>query len=822
MAQMNATIKNVCIPANKIRENYYSDTYRAKISIKDVCQEKTCDIQLISIPFSPEKESRFMQRFDVRREDLPEFYRAFTKNILNQEQLIRELNRINNSTIQKIVLDYLAVQSVPKLNAEEKQVGVDIYLVTEQMDPFVGSENFTCDGASLKNIVSFGIRMLQTIKAFHDNGYTIGAIDLDSCCLFMEENGQRFLKTGYFLYGSGPNSKPVKYTRDVAPFIMFEDLEYNGVKQSADTDIFMLCGLLWTLLDGRHYTSGIDLSHEPRYAPPELSEILRTGVRDLSKAYKVINVGLRTYLKMLVEGEAENPYIPFDPPLYYLNPLPEMRTDLEESRLKKSEKGKDSIKDRDLPKRLWTVVLFALIIGGVGWYTIVKETGVLHERFFPAPTPVSTPVPTPTSNAVRSKTAGLYAGTGGKVLNSDGTVNLSYIIDANGDMIAPESGYRIYTREQVDDYMYFESVSVGILERTYSDQGAFGKDPILRDDVIDLRYTTYEHSEEEPFRLTQTLIDQYEMEPGTYILVNNVIPESEEPDGYTVFTVDAYESDGKTEFRANPITPIPKDLYKAQGTWRMEVQIKSEPKAPTNSRITVTSENPENLKLIATQNGLDRKVKGIKTSLDSSGSARIKLEANVEGKYSFIVRSDDGYYEKKFAVRFEAPEGAAIPTPVPTFKERPVVAPTPVPTSEPTSVPQQSYQQDYQGGAYYPPGYQMSYPQQYYEQPMLPQQSQSNQEPNYPEIPDVQTPAWVAEFSVDQTYYEIHVGETITIAPSLSCWIMSSPPGIVAYPDNVVPFRITGIAPGTCTVTLVCTYSDLKDQRIEITINVIP
>ena len=99
MPKQNNAFQAVCTPGNKVRETYYGDTYRAKISIKSVCQDKLCDILHISIPFSPEKEVLFMQRFDVSREELPTFYRAFAKAVLNHTALIKELNDIDMPTV---------------------------------------------------------------------------------------------------------------------------------------------------------------------------------------------------------------------------------------------------------------------------------------------------------------------------------------------------------------------------------------------------------------------------------------------------------------------------------------------------------------------------------------------------------------------------------------------------------------------------------------------------------------------------------------------------------------------------------------------------
>lgn len=846
MPKQNNALEAVCTPGNKVRETYYGDTYRAKISIKSVCQDKLCDILHISIPFSPEKEVLFMQRFDVSREELPTFYRAFAKAVLNHTTLIKELNDIDKPTVQKAMLSYLTIQSIPKLDRDGKQYGSDLYLITEPMESFIGSDSFSYNGATLKNIVSFGIRMLQTIKTLNDFGYTLGAIDLDSCYLSTAEKGQKLLKTGYMFYGAGPNSKPAVYTQDVAPFINYEELASGMAEQSTDTDIYMLCGLLWAMLDGRHYTSGIRLDSIPKYAPEELVQVLQNGIRDKAAGMKALNTGLRSFLKKLNDGSSEDVYIAFEPPLYFLNPLPEKRVDPdpkpepEEPTEQWNDTGQDAEEETGKQKKqkiLILLALFAVVIGVVA-LSIFSTNGPFHEVFFSQETPVATPIatakptPKPKPTGPFSDSAGIYVGRDNKILNQDGSVNDGYELDAKGNICWAGADEIVFTKENCSEYQYIDKVSIGILNKDYSTMVAPDAPPILKDHIIDLSGTFYEYDEDADFEISKELQASYELQPGMILQMRKVRYFETDPDEYVILEV-TESKDGKDKtLHAEPFEFTDSEIYKAQGQWWTKCRLTVEPAVPTNNKLLITSDNEEYLKFAVMQDGKETYAKGLRLAIDESGTTEFTLHATVEGKHTITIESEDGYFKKQYAINFEATENAVIPTPtpVPTQVAGPNTSPepTPIPTPVPTPTPQPQNTGGNTGGSTggYTEGNSGGYTP-VVEQPVYTPTSEPVYEPVYtpeptiPDVPDVDLPVWTPEFTVDQTYYTIGVGETITITPSLGCIITSSPPGIVTYPSTVVPFQVTGVAPGTCIITLTCTYDQLSGERIDITVNVV-
>lgn len=846
MPKQNNAFQAVCTPGNKVRETYYGDTYRAKISIKNVCQDKLCDILHISIPFSPEKEVLFMQRFDVAREELPAFYRAFAKAVLNHTTLIKELNDIDKPTVQKAMLSYLTIQSIPKLDRDGKQYGSDLYLITEPMESFVGSDAFSYNGATLKNIVSFGIRMLQTIKTLNDFGYTLGAIDLDSCYLSTDEKGQKLLKTGYMFYGAGPNSKPAVYTQDVAPFINYEELASGMTEQSADTDIYMLCGLLWTMLDGRHFTGGIRLDSIPKYAPEELVQVLQNGIRDKAAGMKALNTGLRSFLKKLNDGSSEDVYIAFEPPLYFLNPLPKKRVDPdpepepEEPTEQWNDTGQDAEEETGKQKKqkiLILLALFAVVIGVVA-LSIFSTNGPFHEVFFSQETPVATPIaaakptPKPKPTGPFSDSAGIYVGRDNKILNQDGSVNDGYELDAKGDICWAGADEIVFTKENCSEYQYIDKVSIGILNKDYSTMVAPDAPPILKDHIIDLSGSFYEYDEDAGFEISKELQASYELEPGMKLQMRKVRYFETDPETYVILEV-TESKDGKDKtLHAEPFEFTDSEIYKAQGQWWTKCRLTMEPAVPTNNKLLITSDNEEYLKFAVMQDGKETYAKGLRLAIDESGTTEFTLHATVEGKHTITIESEDGYFKKQYAINFEATENAVIPTPtpVPTQVAGPNTSPepTPIPTPVPTPTPQPQdtggntggstggYTEGNSGG--YAPVVEQPVNTPVYEPVYEPVYTP---EPTIPDVPDVDLPVWTPEFTVDQTSYTIGVGETITITPSLGCIITSSPPGIVTYPSTVVPFQVTGVAPGTCIITLTCTYDQLSGERIDITVNVV-
>ena len=209
-------LKLLCTDTNKLKDTYYGSIHRANFSING--EKGDWDILRISIPFAPLKEAEFMQRFHVSREELTGFYASFEKAVVRHSSLIKELNATALDSVRKSIVEYRSVKYFPRLDRAGNQIGQDFYFITAPMECFVGTEVFREQGAYLSDINSLAVRLLQTAKVFSENGFTLGAVDLDSCYLAGFE-GKKYMKLGYSFYGTGPNTQQIGYTQDISPFV---------------------------------------------------------------------------------------------------------------------------------------------------------------------------------------------------------------------------------------------------------------------------------------------------------------------------------------------------------------------------------------------------------------------------------------------------------------------------------------------------------------------------------------------------------------------------------------------------------------------------
>ena len=147
------TIKLLCTESNKVKDTYYGSIHRANFSING--EKGEWDILQISIPFSPQKEAELMRRFELDRNDLPEFYGYFEKAVVRHSSLVHELNETGITAIAKSIVSYKTVKYYPRLSGDGTQIGQDFYFITEPMDCFVGSDIIQNNGAYLKEIWRF-------------------------------------------------------------------------------------------------------------------------------------------------------------------------------------------------------------------------------------------------------------------------------------------------------------------------------------------------------------------------------------------------------------------------------------------------------------------------------------------------------------------------------------------------------------------------------------------------------------------------------------------------------------------------------------------
>ena len=206
MPDTNDPLKKLCSDANIIGETYYGTIYRAVFTLNG--EKAKWDICHIGIPFSPRKEAELMRRFSLDRKDLPSFYGNFEKAAVRHINLIKALNATGIPGVLKSIVEYRSVQYYPRVSREGVQIGQDFYLISTPMEPFVGTDIITQQGAYLQDINNLAVRLLQTAKALNEYGFTLGVVDLDSCFYVSDETTKKYLKLGYGFYGTGPGIVP--------------------------------------------------------------------------------------------------------------------------------------------------------------------------------------------------------------------------------------------------------------------------------------------------------------------------------------------------------------------------------------------------------------------------------------------------------------------------------------------------------------------------------------------------------------------------------------------------------------------------------------
>ena len=509
------TLQPLCTSRNIVRETYYGTTHRAAFSISG--ENKQWDILHISIPFSPQKEAEFMRRFNVSREDLGNFYHEFSKNILNHVRMAKETVGKEDSpeALKKSIISYKAIQSFKKFDADGKPSGTDLYLVTEPMDSFVGSPTFKSDGTDLKTLNSLGLRLLQTAKSMNDRGFTMGAIDLDSFCLDTDINDRRLLKTGYLFFGTSPDGKPSSYTQDATQSVKRE-VASGEVGQSLDTDVYMICQLLWGLYDGQHYTNPVDLRYEPKFASDEIKAALKAGLENGAAAFKLVGNTLRASNKKIDAGELPNILIPFATPAYMFLPLPEPRAEAEEKTAEEPEKQAEEEQNKKKKPRKGGIIFILLAVAMLAFALLGPARPLVMNLLGRGQEPV-------VADPDMSETQGLYV-LNGSVVNADGTPNELYVLNENGDIILPAEDEEseptvLFDAEHCSAYVVAEKAKISILEKSFSVESLDCL--VWKDNVADLREEEFFiDPEADEQMIPLELVEKYELSEESTVIVS--------------------------------------------------------------------------------------------------------------------------------------------------------------------------------------------------------------------------------------------------------------------------------------------------------------
>ena len=742
------TLKLLCSETNKIRDTYYGSVYRASFSING--EKGDWDILQISIPLSPLKEAELMRRFGIDREDLPAFYAGFEKAVVRHSDLIKNLNATGQDSIRRSIVEYKTVKYYPRMSRDGKQIGQDFYFVTVPMDSFVGTDIFREQGAYLYDINNLAIRLLQSAKVFSENGFTLGAVDLDSC-YYADADGKKFLKLGYSFYGTGPDTAPETYTQDVSPFIS-ERITGGTEEQSLDSDVRMVCAYIWTILDGRHYSEpntnawiaanfysvGDDfpINLAPAYAPQQLTDLLVEGMIRGAESMKALQMGIRAVNKAIAANELENVYIVFSEPGYLSAPLPDPREEAIEEEPepsvalptdRQSGKGK---KNKARKGGIAVVILAAvLLLGAVGYYVLGPEIilGIFGTTELPM-----------------SASAGFYE-SDGKVLNANATENPKFAIDAEGNMVSSENSDKvIFLKEQVSPFVFVDDLKIAITDKKFDRYHRLDStERILRDYVVDLRNIdnlTYDSYLGEDNRIPNRIIEEYKITDEKLILMNDsMYPDTgykvamlvkkepevpaleekpDEADSGEAFPESVSDDEKETSddegieeesSAVRAVTGVSEDaLFLVQGEWTFTLNLSLFPQNAVDRKVSLSCEETEYMYFVVeNKDGQKSKARTVKLSVREDDETKITAVGLVEGKYIIRIESDDGALLKKIALTFEPASTSPMelpqqPTPTPQPKPTPTPTPTPEITPAPTPVPYSPY---YGGNGYTDGGY---------------------------------------------------------------------------------------------------------------------
>ena len=790
------SLQLLCTESNIVRELYYGTTYRASFAIGE--ENGTWDILHIAIPFSPIKESAFMRRFHVNRERMDDYYKEFSRAVHNHVLLSKALTEEQGiDSLKRSIVAYKTVQTFTRSDMQGNTIGTDIYLISEPMETFVDSESFQSTGAFLLTINNLGIRLLQTAKSMNEQGVTMGAVDLESYYLVNDPTGKKLLKNGYLFYGSSERLKSRVYTPDVAPFIIPE-LSVGACMQSMDTDVYMICKMLWNLYDGQHYSVPADLRYEPRYASREIIEALKEGMENGAASYKRLNLALRALNKQIESGEEPNSFIPFSPPSYENVELPELRQDTTVQTKDTPEENDREKKHKKRPRKgglIFIPVIVAFLV--IGLY------GPLRGIFENSGITVTPEV----TNSAMSGEEGLFI-LNEKVVNADGTENAEYFLDENKNIVIRNRETKeinvVYDPAHCSTYIPVEAYTVKLVSKDFQID-----DPehclVFKDNVVNLRKTEVMiRSDSTENEIDKDIIEQYGIDEDSVLLVNSIDYLGEKRKCIaTVYRQDG-ESGTDRYFMHLDNALSDRDIQEVHGLWTYVFQIKATPENTTCKSLRAEVDEPDCTCFSVERDGKKIEAQSIRGQVDERGNIEVTVICKTEGNHTFRIESGDKMTEKRFSMTFN-PEENVLPIPTPTPEPTPTITPAPTPEPTPAATPTPIPTQN-PWAVSYPEAYYPSQPT-YWENPPVTQAPVPSYEP-------ASAPDYVPSFTCDVSSLNMRVGESTTLYPSESCSISAYPAGIVRISGNL----ITAIGVGSCTITLTCTLAELRGQQLTVTV----
>lgn len=269
MEDLRQTLQQLCVPEHKVRETYFSETFRHVLKLDG--EEGVWDVTHITIPFTPEKEDVLIQKFGLATaSDLEGFYIALDKRIKAEQAMLKKAKCENR--LADNFLSYRIRKAFPGEYDDDPAWAREYFLISEPVDHIWGSDFLREKGViTLSELVSLAVYLVCTLQELHQCGLDIhmGAFDLNT--LYVAQNGdQKHLVNGSLLYGAMEEAAEQLKT---VPGTAHQIVRAGG-KQTLDTDLYALGSFLWALSDGRDWTVQPDFTDPPQHVPAPLTEIL--------------------------------------------------------------------------------------------------------------------------------------------------------------------------------------------------------------------------------------------------------------------------------------------------------------------------------------------------------------------------------------------------------------------------------------------------------------------------------------------------------------------------------------------------------------------
>lgn len=261
-------LSQLCTKDNYIYSNYYSDRYRANLTIED--ENGDWDIERIQIPFD-EKHRNIIAAFlpEAYRKDMDQYCSDFAYNIrsaLSSAKFLKEKS-------SKFIMGNMAVKT-----ETDKETGIsNLYIITKPYK--TASEIFSSsEGIKLSNILMLTVNMVNMCMDFDSRDLNLGVIDLEEVRGISNADGKIEFRYGNPLYVYNCESNNHLAPAKIFPYINSKVL--TGEKPTLLSDVYSVIGIAWNLCNGNYYMSKPNFSDTPPNIPEELTELLRKYATD--------------------------------------------------------------------------------------------------------------------------------------------------------------------------------------------------------------------------------------------------------------------------------------------------------------------------------------------------------------------------------------------------------------------------------------------------------------------------------------------------------------------------------------------------------------